>query len=72
GTVPIGTTTFNDNNDGQGLDAGAKFCYRLVAVFPQPGGGESLVSQEVCLPPILAGLPVITNVSVDVTSRTDG
>lgn len=72
GTVPIGTTTFNDNNGGQGLDAGAKFCYRLVAVFPQPGGGESLVSQEVCLPPILAGLPVITNVSVDVTSRTDG
>lgn len=72
GTVPIGTTIFNDNNGGQGLDAGAKFCYRLVAVFPQPGGGESLVSQEVCLPPILAGLPVITNVSVDVTSRTDG
>ena len=72
GTVPIGTTTFNDNNGGQGLDAGAKFCYRLVAVFPQPGGGESLVSQEVCLPPIMAGLPVITNVSVDVTSRTDG
>lgn len=72
GTVPIGTTTFNDNNGGQGLDAGAKFCYRLVAVFPQPAGGESLVSQEVCLPPIMAGLPVITNVSVDVTSRTDG
>ncbi len=72
GTVPIGTTTFVDDNGGQGLDAGAKFCYRLVAVFPQPGGGESLVSQEVCLPPILAGLPVVTNVSVEVTSRTNG
>ncbi|MCE7864044.1 MAG: gliding motility-associated C-terminal domain-containing protein [Bacteroidetes bacterium CHB5] len=72
GTVPIGTTTFNDNNGGNGLVSGAKYCYRLVAVFPQPGGGESLVSQEVCLPPILADLPAITNVSVEVTSRTNG
>lgn len=72
GTVPISTTTFNDNNGGNGLASGAKYCYRLVAVFPQPGGGESLVSQEVCLPPILADLPTITNVSVEVTSRTDG
>ncbi|MBX2894504.1 MAG: gliding motility-associated C-terminal domain-containing protein [Cyclobacteriaceae bacterium] len=72
GTVPISTTTFNDNNGGAGLASGAKYCYRLVALFPQPGGGESLVSQEVCLPPILADLPAITNVSVEVTSRTDG
>lgn len=72
GTVPIGTTTFNDNNGGEGLASGAKYCYRLVAVFPQPGGGESLVSQEVCLPPILADLPAITNVSVEVTNRTAG
>jgi hypothetical protein len=72
GTVGIGTNSFIDNNGGAGLAAGAKYCYRLVAVFPQPGGGESLVSQEVCLPPILADLPVITNVSVEVTSRTEG
>jgi len=72
GSVPIGTTTFNDTNGGEGLASGAKYCYRLVAVFPQPGGGESLVSQEVCLPPILADLPIITNVSVEVTGRTDG
>ncbi|KXK30507.1 MAG: hypothetical protein UZ12_BCD005000556 [Bacteroidetes bacterium OLB12] len=72
GTVPIGTTTFTDNNGGNGLVSGAKYCYRLVAVFPQPGGGESLVSQEVCLPPILADLPAITNVSVEITSRTNG
>ncbi|MBN8578788.1 MAG: gliding motility-associated C-terminal domain-containing protein [Cytophagales bacterium] len=72
GTVPINTTTFTDTNGGSGLAPGAKYCYRLVAVFPQPGGGESLVSQEVCLPPILADLPVITNVSVEVTDRTQG
>jgi hypothetical protein len=72
GTVPIGTTTFNDNNGGEGLASGAKYCYRLVALFPQPAGGESLVSQEVCLPPILADLPAITNVSVEITNRTEG
>ncbi len=66
--LPINTTTFTDNNSGKGLAVGAQYCYRLVAVFPQPGGGESYVSQEVCLPPILADAPVITNVTVDVTS----
>jgi hypothetical protein len=70
--VPIGTTTFTDNNGGRGLAVGAQYCYRLVAVFPQPGGGESYVSQEVCLPPILADAPVVTNVTVDITNRTDG
>ena len=37
-----------------------------------PGGGESYVSQEICIPPILADAPVITNVSVDVTNPTTG
>jgi hypothetical protein len=55
-----------------GLAPGAAYCYRLVAVFPQPGGGESYVSQEICIPPILADAPVITHVSVEKTSVTDG
>jgi hypothetical protein len=55
-----------------GLDVGAKYCYRLVAVFPLPGGGESYVSQEICLPPILADAPVVTHVSVERTSSSDG
>ena len=66
--VGIATTTFNDNNNGRGLAVGAQYCYRLVAIFPQPSGGESYVSQEICLPPILADAPVITHVTVDVTS----
>jgi hypothetical protein len=70
--VPIGTTAFTDNNGGRGLSVGAQYCYRLVAIFPQPGGGESYVSQEVCLPPILADAPVVTNVTIDITDRTDG
>ncbi len=68
GTVPIGTTTYTD----KGLAAGAEYCYRLVAAFPQPNGGESYVSQEICLPPIIANAPVITNVTVDITDTQVG
>lgn len=70
--VPINSSTFTDNNSGRGLAVGAAYCYRLVAVFPQPGGGESYVSQEICLPPILADAPVVTHVTVDITNRTTG
>jgi len=70
--VPIGTTAYLDNNGGSGLAVGAQYCYRLVALFPQPGGGESYVSQEICVPPIEATAPIITNVTVDVTSTTAG
>jgi CHU_C Type IX secretion signal domain len=41
-------------------------------VFPQPNGGESYVSQEICLDPILADAPVITNVTVDKTDVSTG
>ncbi len=68
GTVPIGTTTFVDNK----LSSGAKYCYRLVAIFPQPRGGQSIVSDEICIPPFKADRPVITNVSIDKTGSTDG
>jgi hypothetical protein len=70
--LPIGENSYKDSNGGKGLAVGAAYCYRLVAVFPQPGGGESYVSQEICLPPILADAPVITNVTVDATNRTTG
>ncbi|MBI3482369.1 MAG: gliding motility-associated C-terminal domain-containing protein, partial [Bacteroidetes bacterium] len=63
GVVPVGTSNFTDKN----LAVGAKYCYRLVAAFPQPDGGESYVSQEICLPPIIVDSPVVTNVSVNVT-----
>jgi len=54
------------------LDVGASYCYRLVAVFPAPGGGLSVVSNEVCADPILADAPVITHVTVEVTDEIDG
>jgi hypothetical protein len=66
------TIGYVDNNGGKGLAPGAQYCYRLVAIFPLPRGGESYVSKEVCLDPILVDEPVITNVSVERTSNTDG
>lgn len=68
GQVAATDTQFNDT----GLNVGASYCYRLVAVYPQPGGGESYVSQEICIPPIKADAPVITHVSVEKTSLNDG
>ncbi len=68
GEVPIGTTTFKD----RGLAAGAQYCYRLVAVFPNPPGGESVVSAEICIPPIVVDAPVITKVTVDKTDSQNG
>ncbi len=69
--VPITQTTWTDTNNGAGLAPGAKYCYRLVAAFPLPGGGESYVSQDICFT-IGADAPVITNVTVDKTGSTDG
>lgn len=70
--VPISQTTYRDTNNGTGLRSGAQYCYRLVAVFPLPGGGESYVSRDTCLPPIIAEAPVITNVTVDRTDAANG
>lgn len=66
--VPIDKNNYRDTNLGAGLAVGAQYCYRLVAVFKQPGGGESYVSKDTCLAPIVADAPVITNVSVVRTS----
>jgi hypothetical protein len=66
--VPIGQTVYHD----VGVGVGAVYCYRLVAIFPLPRGGESYVSEEVCTPPISVSAPLITNVSVDTTSATIG
>lgn len=71
-TVPIAQTKFVDSNGGRGLAVGAQYCYRLVAVFPLPGGGESYMSMDTCLAPITADAPVITNVTIDKTGSTNG
>jgi len=70
-TLPISQTSYLDTNDGIGLSPGSKYCYRLVATFPAPGGGESIVSAEAC-DSLLIDAPVITQVSVAETSETTG
>ncbi len=63
------TVTFLDTDNGQGLQYGKEYAYRIVAVYPN--GAESIVSNEV-LSSLVSGIPVITNVSVRSTSTTNG
>ncbi|GGK77584.1 hypothetical protein GCM10011405_26690 [Rufibacter glacialis] len=69
GQVSAGVTTFLDNNNGQGLARNRTYCYRIYAEFPQPKGGSSIASNEIC-----ASLESIslTKVSVTETSATTG
>jgi hypothetical protein len=75
-TVPVMeggefTTRFIDDNNGNGLNFGANYCYRLVAAFPEPLRGESYASEEKC-GAIAADAPIITNVTVVSTDDTEG
>ena len=62
------TTTFRDTN----LAAAAKYCYRLVAIFPEIPGGESIVSDEICFEFVPAEEPIIPHVTVEETSTSQG
>jgi gliding motility-associated-like protein len=71
GITDMATFTFNDLNGGVGLAPGNTYCYRLVAGFPLPRSGESIVSQEICIT-IDVDVPIITNVSIEETDPTAG
>jgi hypothetical protein len=73
-TVPLdhATVSYTDTNNGRGLEAGPKYCYRLVAVFPEATRAESLVSDDLCIEPFDLVDPLITNVDVDITHPTTG
>ena len=62
---------FTDNAGGAGLKPGATYCYRMVVAFRGTTGGESLVSEEVCVT-LPAKMPLITNVSVQETKESNG
>lgn len=70
--IPATATKYLDTNKGLGLNVGAQYCYRLVALFPLPRGGESYMSDEICIDPILSDAPVITHVTVQKTDETNG
>ncbi|MEM6524909.1 MAG: gliding motility-associated C-terminal domain-containing protein [Bacteroidota bacterium] len=67
-TLPDNVTTYRDDD----LDAAARYCYRLVAIFPDPPGGESIVSEERCFSFVPAEEPIITHVSVRRTDQANG
>ncbi|MFY0598712.1 MAG: T9SS type A sorting domain-containing protein [Cyclobacteriaceae bacterium] len=69
--VDIGALEYIDDNHSSGLSPGSPYCYRLVALFPEPYGGRSIASDEVCSSlPIDA--PIITQVDVLSTSESSG
>jgi gliding motility-associated-like protein len=66
--LPIGQTSYTDTDN---VRPGVNYCYRLVAKFPAPGGGESYASIETCtLIPL--DVPAITNVDIENTGDADG
>lgn len=70
-TVDVSNTVYLDDNNGQRLAPGAEYCYRIVAVFPEPAGGESYASTEVCVQMGLTA-PVLVEVDVEETDLETG
>ena len=71
GTTNMTTFNFTDKNGGEGLAPGNTYCYRLVATFPTPRLGESIVSKEICIT-IDVDVPILTHVSITATDEKDG
>ncbi|MES2795923.1 MAG: gliding motility-associated C-terminal domain-containing protein [Bacteroidota bacterium] len=68
GSVPVENTSYVD----KGLSNNIFYSYRLVVKFAEAtGGGEGIVSKEVCVSVPLQ-MPIITNVSIEKTSKTEG
>ena len=63
------SVSFNDNDNGPGLQFGKEYTYRIVAVYPN--GTESKASNEITST-LVSGVPVIKNVSVRNTDAVNG
>ncbi|MEO9804675.1 MAG: gliding motility-associated C-terminal domain-containing protein [Reichenbachiella sp.] len=70
-TVDVSLTTYLDDNNGNRLAPGAEYCYRIVAVFPEPAGGESYASSESCIEMGLTA-PILVEVDVEETDDEAG
>jgi len=64
-------TSFLDDNNGIGLKRDARYCYRITAVFLGATSVESKQSAQVCAE-LKLDVPILTNVSVTKTGKTDG
>lgn len=70
------TTTYDDDNKGQGLASGVEYCYMITALFETSSRNpanrpESCASNELCNI-VKRDLPVITRVDVENTGLSDG
>jgi fibronectin type 3 domain-containing protein len=63
------TTSFTDTDNGQGLQFGKEYYYRICAVFKN--GTESKPSKEMSSN-LVSGIPIIRNVSVTTTDAANG
>ncbi|MCJ7447787.1 MAG: gliding motility-associated C-terminal domain-containing protein [Bacteroidales bacterium] len=63
------TVSYTDTDNGQGLQYGKEYTYRIVAVYPN--GTESKSSNEITST-LVSGVPVIRNVSVRNTDVVNG
>jgi gliding motility-associated-like protein len=63
------TTSFSDSDNGQGLQVGKEYTYRIVAVYPN--GTESKASNEISST-LVTGVPVMRNVSITKTDQANG
>jgi gliding motility-associated-like protein len=63
------SVSYVDTDNGQGLQFGKEYTYRIVAVYPN--GTESKASNEVTSS-LISGLPVIRNVSITNTDPVNG
>jgi gliding motility-associated-like protein len=68
-TQDVTLTSYTDDNHGSGLTRGIKYCYMVVAWYPDKA--ESYASNETCAH-LKKDVAVITNVSVTTTGVTDG
>ncbi len=63
------TVSYTDADNGQGLQFGKEYSYRIVAVYPN--GTESKSSNEISSM-LVSGVPVIKNVSIRNTDAANG
>jgi gliding motility-associated-like protein len=69
-TIPdIFQTSFLDDNKGEGLIPGRKYCYLIISYFAD--GDESYASEEACVL-FTKVVPIMTKVSVDSTNSSTG
>lgn len=68
-TTSSNVLNYTDDNNGSGLAVGVNYCYLIVAEYA--GGALGCASPQVCAK-LVKDLPVLTNVSVEVTDLSVG